>query len=436
MKRLAIFLAACSLLAISCHPKAGNKQFDPLQVDFTAKYNPVFDGQLYPALLLAVNETSSQSDASMSRSFDLFNLSVTAPVSNSVLRIVIDSSSLNYVTIIQEILPTRGERYTFQPSVKWKYDVLRRLRQPGAVDLTFTCYINDEEVDLKNLHLGYRSVNECPLSLKATSLQDFKTSSRSDGSVSRCLDVQKSNIVDFRWLFAAYVNEDHPQIEQILTEILEQGNISRITGYQSSGPKAVSDQVFAVWYYALDHGISYSSITCTSNPSPRANVQHIRFFDEVWQSRQANCVDACVFFASILRKMGLKPVIFVEPCHAYLGYYTDRNRKDLALLETTVTSWVNFPDLERSLDDEGHLPESKFEHISKYLTEADIQRWRNGRMTFTELKRLVARSLFEKATEYDRETWLANREHFADPAAITYQQLDIELLRSQVQPIN
>ena len=57
-------------------------------------------------------------------------------------------------------------------------------------------------------------------------------------------------------------------------------------------------------------------------------------------------------------------------------------------------------------------------------------------MTFTELKRLVARSLFEKATEYDRETWLANREHFADPAAITYQQLDIELLRSQVQPIN
>ena len=437
-------------LLTSCQHKAGNKQFDPRQVDFTAEYNPVFDGQIYPALLLAVNETSSpqdfmtssRSDASMSRSLDvsksrsleLFNLSVTAPVSNSVLRIVIDSSSLNYVTIIQEILPTRGERYTFQPSVKWKYDILRRLRQPGAVDLTFTCYINDEEVDIKNLHLGYRSINECPLSLKvnkSTSQQDDEQTRRLADSQTRRLE-----IVDFRWLFAAYVNEDHPQIEQILTEILEQGNISRITGYQTSGTRAVSDQVFAVWYYALDHGITYSSITCTSNPSPRANVQHIRFFDEVWQSRQANCVDACVFFASILRKMGLKPVIFVEPCHAYLGYYTDKNRKNIALLETTVTSWVNFPELQRSLDADGRLPDAKFEPLAKYLSDSDIRRWRDGSMTFDELKRRVARSLFEKATEYDRETYQANREHFADSSAITYQQLDIELLRRQVQPIN
>jgi hypothetical protein len=48
----------------------------------------------------------------------------------------------------------------------------------------------------------------------------------------------------------------------------------------------------------------------------------------------------------------------------------------------------------------------------------------------------VARSLFEKASEYDRETYNANREHFADSTSITYQQLDIEMLRRQVQPIN
>ena len=419
MKRLFIFLASCCLLATACHKKAGNKQFDPLGVDFVAEYNPIFDGQIYPALLLATNQDQFSSSNSQ---ISIFNLYVTAPRDNSVLRIVIDSSSLNYITIIQEILPSKGERHTFQPSVKWKYDVLRRLRQPGAVDFTFTCYINDEEVDIKNLHLGYRSVNECPLSLRASE------------STRKLTDTP--SVVDFRWLFAAYVNEDHPQIEQILTEIMEQGNLNRITGYQSGGAKAVSDQVFAVWYYALDHGITYSSITCTSNPSPRANVQHIRFFDEVWQTRQANCVDACVFFASILRKMGLKPVIFVEPCHAYLGYYTDRGRKNLALLETTVTSWVNFPDLQRSLDSEGHLPDAKFDRVAKYLSDSDIRRWREGRMTFEELKRLVARSLFDKATEYDRDTYNANREHFADSASITYQQLDIELLRRQVQPIN
>ena len=406
MKRHLLPLLGAVLILASCQHKDGVKQFDPRQVDFTASYNTLFDNQVYPALVLGMNQSAAGTAT------PLFTISVTAPRDGSVLRVVVDSSSLSYVTIIQEILPQRGERYTFQPALKWKYDVLRRTRLPGAVDLTFTCYINDEEVDVKNLHLGCRSVNECPLSL-------------SGGGQSS----------DFRWLFAAYVNEDHPQIEQILTEIMEQGILTRITGYQS-GEKAVRDQVFAVWYYALDRGITYSSITCTSNPSPRANVQHIRFFDEVWQSRQANCVDACVFFASLLRKMGLKPIIFVEPCHAYLGYYTDKNRRHIALLETTITSWVNLPDLQRSADADGHLPDAKFDKIKKYLSSEEIARYREGAMSIDELKLAVARSLFDKATEYDRETYNANREHFADSSAITYQQLDIELLRRQVQPIN
>lgn len=412
MKRTFLAVIAALMVLTSCQHKAGNKQFDPRQVNFVAEYNPLFDNQLYPALVLGMNQSTTTNSQPQTSNTQLFTLSVTAPRDNSVLRIVIDSSALNYVTIIQEILPSRGERYTFQPSLKWKYDILRRTRQPGVVDLTFTCFINDEEVDLANLHLGVRSINECPLSLKAP-----------------------NQYSDFRWLFTAYVNEDHPQIEQILTEIMDQGIVNRIAGYQN-GEKAVKEQVFAVWYYALNRGITYSSITCTSNPSQRANVQHIRFFDEVWQSRQANCVDACVFFASILRKMGLKPVIFVEPCHAYLGYYTDKNRTKLALLETTITSWVNFPDLERSLDSNGRLPDDKFEKVSKYLSLRDIERYRAGQIDFEELKRIVARSLFEKATEYDQETYNANRENFADSSAITYQQLDVEMLRRMVQPIN
>lgn len=395
------------LLAVGCQQR-GPKTYDPAQVAFNAQYNPLFDGQLYPSLILATTSSNT-----FNFQLAAFTVEVTAPTDNAVLRVVIDSSALNYVTIVQEILPRRGETYRFQPAVKWKYDVLRALRQPGAVDLTFTCFVNDEEVDLKNLHLAYRTVNECPLSL-----------------------VHDGQMNDFRWLFAAYVNEDHPQIEQILTDILAQGTVSRLAGYQGGSAQSVRDQVFAVWYYALDRGITYSSITCTSNPSARANVQHIRFFDEVYNSRQANCVDACVFFASILRKLGLKPVIFVEPCHAYLGYYTDRNRKQIALLETTITSWVNFPDLERSLDADGRLPEAQFKRVSKYLSDSEAERYREGTMTFEQLKRAVARSLFDKATEYDRETYEANRDHFADSTAITYQQLDIELLRRQVQPIN
>lgn len=380
--------------------------FDPRQVAFQAEYNPLFDGQIYPSLILGLGQSALIDD------YSIFTLRITSPTDNAVVRVVLDSSSLNYVTIMQEVLPHRGQQYTFAPAVKWKYDALRRMRTPGAVDLTFSLFINDEEVDVKNLHLAYRSVNECPLSL-----------------------VHDGHTTDFRWLFAAYVNEDDPRIEQILTDILAQGNVSRFAGYQGN-EQQVHDQVFAVWYYALNRGLNYSSISCTSNPSTRANVQHIRFFDEVFSTRQANCVDACVFFASILRKIGLKPVIFVEPCHAYLGYYTDKQRKKISLLETTITSWVNLPELESSLDSTGRLPDNRLERISKYLTESDMTAYEEGRIGFEQLKVAVAKSLFDKATEYDRETYLANQPHFADTNTITYQQLDIEQLRTQVRPIN
>ena len=407
--------ATCYLLFLlvltSCSSPQGKKYRD---VNFTAQCNPLFENQLYPSLILALNhtatQTSSQSDTQSVRLYPL-TLQVTAPTNDAVLRVDIDSTALNYVTIFQEILPKKGETYTFHPSVKWKYDRLRNLHQPLAIDLTLTCYINDEETAIKNIHLTARSVNECPLSFKST------------------------QVVDTRWLFAAFVNEDHSAIPDILSDILAQGIITRLQGYQTGKAKDVTEQVFAVWYYALDRGIAYSSISCTSNPSTNTNVQHIRFFDQVLTTRQANCIDACVFFASILRKIGLRPVIVVEPCHAYLGYYTDAKRKNLQLLETTITAWVNFPKLQQSLQEDGTLPEEQFQTLTRYLTKKQIQDYRDGKMTFEQVKIAVARSLFDKASEYNRETYDANRALFADPNTISYQILDIEKLRQIVQPI-
>ena len=338
------------LLLASCGAPQKHKQYDPAKVNFTAQVNPLFDGHLYPSLILALSQESTPlSNASGSPALHApLTLSVTAPTNNAVLRIVVDSSDLNYVTILQEILPARGETYTFTPAVKWKYDRLRLVRQHRPLDLTLTCYINDEETDIRNLHIDIRSVNECPLS--------FRQSDKSNSQATK--QPSNNNIVDTRFLFAAYVNEEHPQIPQILSDALSEGVVTRFQGYQAGTKADVQKQVLAIWHNTLLRGLSYSSISCTSNPSPTTNVQHIRFFDEVWNTRQANCIDACVYLASILRKIGLRPVIFVEPCHAYLGYYTDKKQKNIALLETTVTSWVNYPDLLRNLDPDGHLPKS------------------------------------------------------------------------------
>jgi hypothetical protein len=175
-------------------------------------------------------------------------------------------------------------------------------------------------------------------------------------------------------------------------------------------------------------------------------VQHIRFFDEVYSSRQANCVDACVFFASIMRKIGLKPVIFVEPCHAYLGYYTDRGRKNLRLLETTITAWADFPALTRDYNatmeakpeaqGKDRISKAMNDKYLKYLTADEKKKWEEDRMDFETFKRTVAHNLFLKATEYDSDNYKNNKKLFADADNAQYQLLDIEQLRKIVQPIN
>lgn len=419
MRRRWLLTIGTVLLLTACGG-GRTKQYNPLQVDFSATYNPMFEGQLYPSLIMGMAnlEESYNGASSVGEPSDnaLFSVSVTSPANNAILRITVDSSNLNYVTIIQEELPRRGQRYTFYPTLRWKYDKLYRTRQQGAIDLSFTCYINDEEVDVKNMHLHYRSVNDCLLSIRDTAGVHH----------------------DYRWMFAAYVNEEHPYTDTILSGMLQQGVVNKIMGYQSTSQHVVN-QVEAIWHYALQHGITYSSISCTANPTKRSNVQRIRFFDEVYNTRQANCIDACVFFASVMRHIGLKPVIFVEPCHAYLGYYTDKNRRKMRLLETTITGWVDFNALERSLDPEAHgvdrLPAAQYAKVSKYLTEAERKRWEEDRMTFDELKHAVAHNLFVRASEYDNDNYKANRELFNSPENMQYQRLDIEQLRSQVKPI-
>lgn len=420
MSRKSFFVALLSLLLLSgCNPWA--RRYDPASVNFQVVYNPVFENQFYPSAVLGLAHYVS--DEVLNDSVALFKYSVTAPEDNSVLRVVVDSSMVNLATTEQYILPHVGERYTFYPQVKWKFDKLYRLRRQATADLTFTCYVNDEEVDLKNLRLNCRSANDCLLSIRD----------------------KKGRMHDFRWLFAGYVNEDHPYIDSILVTMLSQGVVTSITGYQGK-PQEVGKQVEAIWYYALERGITYSSISCAANPTQRSNVQHIRFFDEVYDSRQANCIDACVFFASIMRKIGLKPLIFVEPCHAYLGYYTSRQRQQVQLLETTITGWVNFPSLTREYRDAASrrpdaapyqcLSAQTNRKYCQYLSNAELQRWKSGQMSFEEFKHAVAHQLFLTATEYDTYNYQTNKAAFDDPENQRYQRLDIEQLRKIVRPIN
>lgn len=401
-----IALVIIPILAVSCGRIVVVKTIDPKVVEFDAQYDANFDGVLYPSMMLAL----ANSDEGVER--PMFQVSVTAPSNNAVLRIVTDSTMLNYVSITQETLPRKGTRYTFEPVIKWKYETFYKLRQQGNIVLTFTCYINDEEVDVKNIKLNFRPVNECLMSLVGT-----------DGKYH-----------DYRWLFAAYVNEDHPKIDGILSEILSQGIVTKFEGSRTD--KKVDNQMRAIWFYALNRGMAYSSITCTSNGSKKSNSQYIRFFDDVYNNRQANCIDACVFFSSIMRKVGMYPIIIVEPCHAYLGYYTDKSKKKIALLETTITGWVNLPELDNHYNETtGKLEDKYFQKIEKYLTDKDKKKYEAGGMMLMDIKKAVSNNLFDRASEYQKENYNNNKTYYNDTLQPSYRMLDMEEMRKHVSPI-
>ena len=401
-----IALVLTSMLVVSCGQIVVKKTIDPKVVDFDAHYDANFDGVLYPSMMLAL----ANSDDGMER--PMFQVSVTAPSNNAVLRIVADSSMLNYVSITQETLPRKGTRYTFEPVIKWKYETFYKLRQQGHIVLTFTCYVNDEEVDVKNVKLNFRPVNECLMSLIGT-----------DGKYH-----------DYRWMFAAYVNEDHPKIDGILSEILPQGIVTKFEGSRTE--KKVDSQMRAIWFYVLNRGMAYSSITCTSNGSKKANSQYIRFFDDVYNNRQANCIDACVFFSSIMRKVGMYPIIIVEPCHAYLGYYTDKNKKKMALLETTITGWVNLPELDNHYDETtGLLEDNYYQKIVKYLNDKEKKKYEEGGMSLMDIKKAVSDNLFNRASDYQKENFSNNKTYYSDTLQPSYRMLDMEEMRKHVSPI-
>jgi len=67
--------------------------------------------------------------------------------------------------------------------------------------------------------------------------------------------------------------------------------------------------------------------------------QFIRFLDQSIAMTQANCVDGTVLFASLLRKVGINPVLVTHPDHMYLAFNLNNSEnedeQELMGLETT-----------------------------------------------------------------------------------------------------
>jgi hypothetical protein len=205
------------------------------------------------------------------------------------------------------------------PKANWDYTALRATREEKPVNLVMKVTVDGKALPEQTETCVLKSVNDCPF---------YNIWEGADG--------EDDEVEDFSFMFAAYVNENHPWIDGLLKDALELDIVDSFTGYQSGDPALVHDQVFAIWQALQRRGIRYSDIS-TTTPDKLVVSQTVRFLDDSVSAKQANCVDGSVLMASILRKIGMEPYLVMVPGHCFLAYLDGKGEDaEMTGLETTM----------------------------------------------------------------------------------------------------
>lgn len=233
---------------------------------------------------------------------------------NGTFRLEIEAPAIMSPASIKGYIKDQKVYYEAFPKIPYNFNALYSIIQPIPVNVTFKLYVNEEFYDQKIKTIRVHSINDCPF-----------------------IQIHRKGIaLDRNWMFAAYVNENHPWISnQLLPELMKWKIVDSFTGYQVSEEEVIR-QVFAIWTEFQKRGFRYSDISTPTVMSQAVRSQYVRFLSETVSTAQANCVDGTALFASILRRIGIKPVIALTPNHCFLGFYLDREKQRWIFLETTL----------------------------------------------------------------------------------------------------
>jgi len=284
-------------------------------------------GKLYPSLMLSMGAMQLDVQDKTNELGDrngLFGISVKSPRAGARAVVEITSSSpLVNAGRAEVVLPKRGEEYMIYPFLSYP-EALLQVRQPVSIVLTARLTLDGAPQGEKPAKVLVASVNDC--------VYGFEEDDES---------------YDTAWLFAAYVNENHSAVQQILREALSVGEVSSFSGYQVDA-RGVRKQAKAVWQALRRRGLRYSSINRPSVTDPEIYVQHVRLLGEALEGRQANCVEGSCLLASVFYKIGLETSLVVLPDHMLVGVLLDPKGKQQLFLETTMLGDSTFEEAAES----------------------------------------------------------------------------------------
>jgi hypothetical protein len=287
------------------------------------EWQPIVEmgGELYPSFLVATATMEEwgesprmlESGEYFGDALGMLGATVRAPRAGARVRLEVSAPGISEPSSVEAVLPVAGGEYELFPRMAYQYDALEQRIQPTTVNVTYRLYVDGVMASEQRRPVRVRSLNDVPL-----------------------WEMNRANQpVDYTWMFAAFVNENHPWVDALLREALDAGAIDRFVGYQQDAGE-VYRQVYAVWNVFQRRGFKYSNITQASGARRTVVSQHVRSLEDAVQTSQANCVDGSVLFASVLRKIGIDPVLVLLPGHMVIGFYTDAEHRNFSVLETTM----------------------------------------------------------------------------------------------------
>ena len=272
--------------------------------------------EVFPALELSQarrHAAAANTDHVLGEGTGLIAVRVRARHAGEQVRLRVDAPGLGAPVRFEATLAQAGVEYELHPPLDWDVARLQAQSAPLAAQLRFTLDRDDAGAGTRDVAVSLRSLAEALYFVR-------------DGGDS----------VDLSWIFAAYVDEQGAAVEHILDAAEKSGIVEKFDGYGSADPDSVYRQVWAIWQALSEHGIRYSSADPAIGRGPQVFSQRVRFIDETWSDRSANCVDGSVLIASVLQRIGLRSFLVLVPGHAFVGFYTDADAQHAAYLETTL----------------------------------------------------------------------------------------------------
>lgn len=350
-------------------------------------------GNIFPSAILSIASTDAQiiipSDTMyLGNPKSIIGVRVRSSKPLSHVRVEVAETKFYAQSVSEFDLPKPDIDYIIYPDIIWNYEALKNNAQPEPISVVVDAEINGKKIGRKIRTFSVRSISEC--------LLGYYTKGR--------------KFHDTGIFFAAYVNEDHPMIDQILREALNTRIVNKFLGYQArNAAAAVDKQVYALWNVLQKRNFRYSSVSNTSLSSNVVISQRVRTFEDALNSSQINCVDGSVLFASLLRAINIEPILVRIPGHMFVGYYTDTNRKNVNFLETTMIGDVDLDDF---------FPDEQLD--STMVGQSKNQ---------------VSLITFEKSKEYATNKYNQHKEFFNKGKA-NYLFLEISKgVRRKIQPI-